>query len=96
MIKNIVFDVGDVLVDFRYKDYMRDLGMDEETVEFLSQNIVLTEFWHELDLGFRTNEEARVHFIGKYPEYKSMIIRRSFYRDSRIRATEYISFLIIR
>ncbi len=75
MIKNIVFDVGDVLVDFRYKDYMRDLGMDEETVEFLSQNIVLTEFWHELDLGFRTNEEARVHFTGKYPEYKDEINR---------------------
>ena len=46
MIKNIVFDVGDVLVDFRYRDYMRDLGMDEDTVEFISNNIVLTEFWH--------------------------------------------------
>ncbi len=87
MIKNIVFDVGDVLVDFRYKDYMRDLGMDEETVEFLSQNIVLTEFWHELDLGFRTNEEARVHFIGKYPEYKDEINR--FWEDPSDIVREY-------
>ncbi len=87
MIKNIVFDVGDVLVDFRYKDYMRDLGMDEETVEFLSQNIVLTEFWHELDLGFRTNEEARVHFIGKYPEYKDEINR--FWEDPSEIVREY-------
>ena len=26
MIKNIVFDVGDVLIRFRYRDHMRDLG----------------------------------------------------------------------
>ena len=29
-IKNIVFDVGEVLVAFRYRDYMRDLGFDED------------------------------------------------------------------
>ena len=42
MIKNIVFDVGDVLVDFCYKKFMRNLGFDEETVEFLSDNMVVT------------------------------------------------------
>ena len=73
MIKNIVFDVGDVLVDFRYRDYMRDLGMDEETVEFISKNIVLTEFWHEMDLGIRTNNEALHYFKGLYPEYSEAI-----------------------
>ena len=39
-IKNVVFDVGDVLVDFRYRNLMRDLGFDEECVEFLSKYAV--------------------------------------------------------
>ena len=43
VIKNVVFDVGDVLVDFRYMDYMRkDLGFSEECTEFLAKNMVVT------------------------------------------------------
>ncbi|MBR6402467.1 MAG: HAD family phosphatase [Eubacterium sp.] len=75
MIKNIVFDVGDVLVDFGYRRYMQDLGFDEETVDFLSENMVLTEFWHELDLGVRTEAEAVETFTKKYPQYKDEIIK---------------------
>lgn len=36
-IKNVVFDVGNVLIDFCYKDLMRELGFNEDTVEFLSK-----------------------------------------------------------
>ena len=75
MIKNIVFDVGDVLVDFGYRRYMRDLGFDEETVDFLSENMVVTEFWHELDLGVRDEAEAVETFTKKYPQYKDEIIK---------------------
>ncbi len=74
-IKNIVFDVGDVLVDFRYEDFMRDLGFEEDVVSFLAENMVLTEFWHELDLGVRTNAEAVETFTNKFPQYKDEIIK---------------------
>lgn len=75
MIKNIVFDVGDVLVAFCYRKYMEGLGFDKETVDFLSENMVLTEFWHELDLGVRTEAEAVETFTKKYPQYKDEIIK---------------------
>ena len=75
MIKNIVFDVGDVLVDFCYKKFMRNLGFDEETVEFLSDNMVVTEFWHELDLGIRTEADARKKFTEEFPQYKDEILK---------------------
>ena len=42
-IKNVVFDVGNVLIDFCYKDLMRELGFSEDTVEFLSKNMDLIE-----------------------------------------------------
>ncbi len=73
MIKNIVFDVGDVLVDFCYRDYMRGLGFDEELVELFSKEIVLTEFWHELDLGVKTIDDGRILYTEKFPQYKEEI-----------------------
>ncbi len=75
MIKNVVFDVGDVLVDFCYRRYMENLGFDEETVDFLSENMVLTNFWHELDQGEKTEADARKTFTEKYPQYKNEILK---------------------
>ncbi|MBP3232871.1 MAG: HAD family phosphatase [Eubacterium sp.] len=74
MIKNVVFDVGDVLVDFCYKKYMRNLGFSEECVEYLSDNMVVTEFWHELDLGIRTEKDAIEKFTAEIPQYKDEIL----------------------
>lgn len=87
MIRNIVFDVGDVLVDFRYMDYMRNLGFDEECMQFLSSNMVITEFWHEMDLGIKTNADAVEHFTSLYPEYRSEII--SFWDNVQDIVQEY-------
>ncbi|MCR5215238.1 MAG: HAD-IA family hydrolase [Eubacterium sp.] len=86
-IKNIVFDVGDVLVDFRYKDYMRDLGFDEELVEFLSVNIVQSEFWHEMDMGIKCDADAIQKFTSDFPQYKNEII--SFWANIKDIVAEY-------
>ena len=69
MIKNIVFDVGMVLADFRYRDYMRDLGFSEEVVEYFSDNVVNTEYWTMMDNGFADIDEARPHFRELMPQY---------------------------
>ena len=87
MIRNIVFDVGDVLVSFCFRDYMRGLGFPEETVEFLSEHMVLTEFWHELDAGERTEAEAVETFTGLYPQYKDEIV--SFWENIQGIVKEY-------
>ena len=73
MIKNMVFDVGDVLVHFRYRDYMADLGFPEEEIDFLAQNMVLTEFWNRLDMGIEDEEHAVKVFQEKYPQYSDDI-----------------------
>ena len=75
MIKNVVFDVGDVLVAFCYKKYMRGLGFCEECVEFLSDNMVVTEFWHELDQGVKTEKDALEKFPKEFPQYKEEILK---------------------
>ena len=73
MIKNIVFDIGDVLVYFRYREYMRDLGFSEELVEFFSEQMVLTPYWHNLDAGIVDDAHAVEYFQGLFPQYKEEI-----------------------
>lgn len=93
-IKNVVFDVGEVLVEFRYMNYMRDLGFDEEVVVFLAENMVLSEFWHELDLGIRTNSEGKRVFTEKYPQYASEIDKFWDHLEDIVREYDYAPGLI--
>lgn len=73
--KNVVFDVGDVLVDFRYRDLMRDLGFDERCMEFLAKNMVETEFWHELDLGLWNHNDAVKKYTEEFPQYREQVLK---------------------
>ena len=93
-IKNVVFDVGEVLAEFRYMNYMRDLGFDEEVVVFLAENMVLSEFWHELDLGIRTNSEGKRVFTEKYPQYALEIDKFWDHLEDIVREYDYAPGLI--
>ena len=37
MIKNIVFDIGNVLTDFRWKEFLQDKGMDETMIKRIAK-----------------------------------------------------------
>lgn len=62
MIKNIIFDIGMVLVNFRYREYCRDLGMNEETVEAIARAMPENADWNNLDLGILSQEEIIAQF----------------------------------
>lgn len=51
MIKNIIFDIGNVLVNFRPLEVMKELGMDEETVKAVAGVTIESPLWCELDRG---------------------------------------------
>lgn len=78
-IKNIVFDIGNVLVDFRWYDYMLDLGFTEEEASFLGENMVLNPLWGEFDRGARTDRSVIDEFKQRMPEYAALI--EEFHRD---------------
>ncbi|MBO6108022.1 MAG: HAD family phosphatase [Eubacterium sp.] len=86
-IKNVIFDVGDVLVSFRYMDYMRELGFDIETAEFIRDNIILTDFWKGLDAGREDIDDAAAKFSSLYPEFEHEI--RSFWENIADIVSEY-------
>lgn len=73
VIKNIVFDVGMVLVDFRWRDYMLDIGIAPELQEPFGERMVKSDFWKDLDRGTEREDEAPSYFKSQMPEYETEI-----------------------
>lgn len=58
MIKNVIFDIGNVLVDFRWRALMEDLRLPEETRAAFQKSVFGSPLWAELDHG--VYEEAEI------------------------------------
>ena len=67
MIKNIIFDVGKVLVEVRWQEVMRELGFDEATVELVANATVCSSTWGEYDRSKLPYEETLTKFIMNNP-----------------------------
>ena len=82
MIRNIVFDIGNVLVDFDPKSFLMRKGFDEKMAERIVNASAKTNVWKELDRGVWAREEILEAFVAKDPEIEPEI-RRAFadYRD---------------
>lgn len=58
MIKNIVFDLGNVLLNFEPLQYVKSKVKDEEKIKEVYEAIFLSEEWLMLDRGIITEREA--------------------------------------
>ena len=58
MIKNIIFDIGNVLASFRPKAVLEEMGLEEAEVNAILSATVRGPYWRELDRGVM--EEADV------------------------------------
>ncbi len=74
MIKNIVFDVGDVLLEYRWKEMLTDYGMSKEKAEYLGTTLFGDPLWEEFDVALRPRQDIIADYIDKYPEYKDEIV----------------------
>ena len=57
MINTIILDIGQVLADFRWKEYLDECGYDEETKLRVSKATVTGEYWKEQDRGVLSTKE---------------------------------------
>lgn len=73
MIKNIIFDIGGVLVDFRPREAMRRIGISEEKIPALLDATVCSPLWVELDRGALPEKEVISRMSAQYPELSSEI-----------------------
>ncbi len=72
-IKNIVFDVGKVLVYFEPDWIMNKLGYDEATKQILRKAMFEDPLWNEVDRGVLTTEELIAAFAKNAPAYQEEI-----------------------
>lgn len=73
MVKNVIFDVGRVLVDWEPDIAFRSLGFDEETSRIVAKATVYSEDWKEFDRSTAEGEEMLSRFIGNAPAYEKEI-----------------------
>ena len=58
MIKNLIFDIGGVLVDFRPAGVLKDMGISEERARVILRESIASPLWHEMDRGAIPEEEV--------------------------------------
>ena len=74
MIKNIVLDVGRVLVHWDPVQGLKSLGYDKDTVIAVNEGIVESGLWDMEDEGKLPGEEILKTFIDAMPEYREAIV----------------------
>ena len=75
MIHTIIFDIGNVLVDFRWRQMFESFGLKEDEIEKLANATVRHQAWLDLDKGIISTEEAKEAYVKEVPEYREFIER---------------------
>lgn len=73
MIKTVIFDIGNVLVDFCWEPFFRSFGFPEDIFDRLAKATVQSPDWKEFDRGVLTDEEIIRRFIAVDPEIEPQI-----------------------
>lgn len=73
MIKNIILDVGKVLVAWEPRMAMQKLGFDEKTAEIVAKATAESAEWAETDRGVKSDAELLTAFIVNAPDYEREI-----------------------
>lgn len=71
-INTIIFDLGNVLIDWNPKYVFDNLFDDEERKKYFFENICTME-WNEAQDAGRSIKEATEELIAKYPDWKEYI-----------------------
>lgn len=78
MIDTVIFDIGNVLTEFRWNSWIRELLGSEETVRRVEAAMFAKSprgisWWDELDLGEMSDDEIMSGFIKNDPEAEDAI-----------------------
>lgn len=89
MIKNIIFDVGQVLVKVRWLEVMQELGFNKDTIEEVANATVRSKTWAEYDRSLRSYEELLAEFVSNNPEIEKEILLFMEHEKESIREFPY-------
>ena len=73
MIRNIIFDVGNVLMEYRWIDALVDTGLDREKAIQLGTTMLEDELWVLHDADTISRDDLISEFGKRYPEFAENI-----------------------
>lgn len=72
-IKNLIFDVGNVLFEYRWYQMLLDYGLSEEEAQVARPLIFDNKLWDEFDLGNLEHQEIIDRYCKELPQYEELL-----------------------
>lgn len=94
MIKTLVFDIGNVLVNWYPLEYLKSLTDDSENAAELEKKIFGGPEWQKGDLGEFTREQTREALLRRYPQDREIICKALDGADDILTASEGNTLLL--
>ena len=79
MIRNIVFDIGGVLADFRLMEFLTEKGFDGPMIKRILKASLMSPYWGRFERGEVTEEETLKGFAEADPDIEKEL--RAAYAD---------------
>lgn len=89
MINTVIFDIGMVLVYFRWKELFADLGFKGEKFDRIAEATVHNPWWNEFDKGLMSVEEVVDKYAQTAPEYEAEITKIYDHSNQFIEVFDY-------
>ena len=86
-VSNVIFDVGNVLIDFCWEKTCEMLHFSRDIIDAFEKNMILTDVWDMLDEGTISLEHAILRFIEAMPQYEKEV--RLFWEHADTFVEEY-------
>ncbi|MCR5109283.1 MAG: HAD family phosphatase, partial [Lachnospiraceae bacterium] len=75
MVRNIVFDIGNVLADFRLKEFLAEKGFDAKMSKRILKASLMTPYWGQFERAEITEKEAIDLFASVDPDIREELWR---------------------
>lgn len=73
MVRNVIFDIGRVLIGFEWMDYVHSVLDSEEDIRIVNEAMWKSGIWNERDRGVISEEEALNQMIAQAPDHEAQI-----------------------
>ena len=80
MIKNIIFDLGNVIINYNQKQIISNFTNKEDEIQYIYDEIFHSSEWKMMDLGNVTNDEA-IDIINKRNNFKYSGLTQKFLHE---------------
>lgn len=75
MIRNIIFDIGNVLVGYDWQQYLSGFGFPPDKEAAVARAVFGSNEWNEFDRGVIPIPELEERFVANAPQYRADILR---------------------